>query len=302
MLCLSTTRRFALNFALACAVGASASAQGGPQSNLPAMPPTSTAQAGNTAATPAKPDPNRAHKADVRYDSGLISITASNSSLNQILREISRQTGMKISGGVRDERVFGHYGPAPVGDILATLIGGTGTNMVLRQNAANAPEELILTPRGGGPSPPNPNAPGFDDSSDDDTQPSTATRPLGVRLPPPAPAPTPAPALTPNAGSVPPSVPPPANDVNGSPNNTSPTASTFPVTNSVPTDTIPTPSTTPPATGIVDAPNPPPPGVMSPTSPSGVKTPEDIYKQLQQLRAQQQQQQQQQQQSTTPPK
>jgi|SRR6185312_3434722 len=301
MLRLSTIRRFALNFALACAVGASASAQGGPPSSLPATPPTSAPQAGNAVApltaTSAKPDPNRAHKADVRYDSGLISINASNSSLNQILREISRQTGMKISGGVRDERVFGHYGPAPVGDILATLIGGTGTNMVLRQNAANAPEELILTPRGGGPSPPNPNAPGFDDSSDDDRDAQSAAppKPLGIHVP------VTVPGLTPNEGSVPPSIPPPANNVNGSPNNTSPTASTFPVTTSVPTDAIPTPSTTPPATGIVDAPNPPPPGVVVPGATNGVKTPEDIYKQLQQLRAQQQQQQQQQQ-STTPPK
>ena len=91
-----------------------------------------------------------------------MSINASNSSLNQILREISRQTGMKITGGVREERVFGHYGPAPVADILTTLIDGTGTNMVLRQTASNTPEELILTPRSGGVTPPNPNAPGFD--------------------------------------------------------------------------------------------------------------------------------------------
>ena len=303
MLRLSTVRRFAVNFALACAVGGPAFAQiDPPPSRLPATPPTSAPQTGNAVApltaTSAKPDPNRAHKADVRYDSGLISINANNSSLNQILREISRQTGMKISGGVRDERVFGHYGPAPVADILTTLIDGTGTNMVLRQTASNSPKELILTPRSGGASPPNPNAPGFDDSSDDDRDaqpapPSTLTQPVGIHVP------AGVPGLTPNEGSVPPSIPQPANNVNGSSGNTSPTASTFPVTNSVPTDTIPTPSTTPPASGIVDAPNPPPPGAVDPATPNAVKTPEDIYKQLQQLRAQQQQQQQQ---STPQPK
>jgi len=294
----STIRRLAFNFALIC--GASAFAQVKPASSLPATPPTTAPQAGNSVApltaTPAKPDANRAHKADVRYDSGLIAINATNSSLNQILREISRQTGMKITGGVRDERVFGHYGPAPVADILATLINGTGTNMVLRETAANAPQELILTPRSGGVSPPNPNAPGFDDGASDDDRDAQPPPPT-IRQPVVPAPPAIVPALTPNAGSIPPSIPQPANNVNGSPNNTSPTASTLPVTDSVSTDSIPTPSTAPPAaTGIVDAPNPPPPGAVDPASPNGVKTPEDIYKQLQQLRAQQQQQQQQ-----TPP-
>jgi len=297
----STVRALAFKFAVICGVSASAFGQVRPASGLPATPPTSAAQLGNAVApltaTPAKPETSRPHRADVRYDSGLISINANNSSLNRILREISRQTGMKITGGVREERVFGHYGPAPVADILETLIDGTETNMVLRQTAANTPEELILTPRSGGVSPPNPNAPSFDESNDDDSNlrqpapPSTMTQPVGAR--PPATIP----ALTPNEGSVPPSIPQPANNVNGSPSNTSPTASTLPVTNSVPIDAIPTPSTTPPANGIVDAPNPPPPGAVHPASPNGVKTPEDIYRQLQQLRAQQQQQQ-----STTPPK
>jgi hypothetical protein len=306
----------ALTCGLSAAMCAGASAQIGskprppigPQlpSSLPPTPPTTAPQtAPQTApltATPTQPI-TRAHRAAVVYDSGLVSINANNSSLNQILREISKQTGMKITGGVREERVFGHYGPASLADILNTLIDGTNTNMVLRQTASNTPEELILTPRSGGATPPNPNAPSFDDSGssdDDDREPQRANPPpntvrfLGVTQP----------AQTPNPISGPISIPPPANNVNGSPNNTSPTASTLPVTNSVPIDTIPTPSTTPPANGIVDAPNPPDPGTVNPanptgpTTPNGVKTPEDIYKQLQQLR--QQQQQQQQPASTTP--
>lgn len=86
----------------------------------------------------------------------------------------------------------------------------------------------------------------------------------------------------------------------------------------MPTDSLPTPSTTPPANGIVDAPNPPDPGTVNPitTNPpvdpnppagsgttttdpnsSGVKTPEQVYEQLQQLQKLRQQQQQQ---SNTP--
>jgi hypothetical protein len=89
--------------------------------------------------------------------------------------------------------------------------------------------------------------------------------------------------ITQTSGPV--SVPQPQNDVNGSPSNTSPTASTFPTTNSVPIDTIPSPSTTPSTSGIVDAPNPPPPG--SATSPSA-STPEGIYQQLLKLQQKQQ--------------
>ena len=68
------------------------------------------------------------------------------------------------------------------------------------------------------------------------------------------------PVPQPNRGLAvtgPPSIPQPLNNVNGSPNTVSPTASTYPTTNSVPLDTLPTPSTTPSSDGIVDAPNPP---------------------------------------------
>ena len=214
----------------------------------------------------------------------MLSVNASNSSLNQILRDIAKATGMKITGGVRDERVFGHYGPATPADILATLIDGNYTNLLLRQASDEAPTELILTPRSGGVTPPNPNAAGFDAGEDD-----------GDRPPPPQQVvPT-----TPNPYNVnaarptgPPSIPQPANNINGSSLNVTPTASQLPTVTSVPTDSIPTPSTTPPSAGIVDTPNPPDPGTVSPTatnpdSPNGVKTPEQIYEQLQQLRQQQ---------------
>jgi hypothetical protein len=107
----------------------------------------------------------------VTYAAGQLSVTANNASLNQILHEISRQTGMKITGGVADERVFGTYGPAIPSKVLAALLDGTGSNMLLRQSPINStapqpPVELVLTPRHGGPTPPNPNAAGFGDASD----------------------------------------------------------------------------------------------------------------------------------------
>jgi hypothetical protein len=294
------------------------------------------------AATPVAP--NTPHRATVTYAAGLLNVRADNSSLNQILRAIARLTGMTITGGVTDERVFGNYGPAEPSTILATLLDGTGSNMLLREGPNNTLAELVLTPRAGGATPPNPNAPGFDDGPeeprDNGRRESPEARGNNAHsddAPPQAHIPpgrdqgrfgqreqqqqssssdqaqaaqqqaqaaqqqtqaaqqqqTPS-ALPVSSGPV--SIPLPANNVNGSSANTSPTASTYPTTNSVPIDAVPTPSTTPPSSGIVDAPNPPPADSTTGTN-SGSSTPQSIYEQL---RALQQQKQQQQSTPTTP--
>ena len=59
----------------------------------------------------------------------------------------------------------GTYGPSSPADVLNTLLDGTNSNMLLIQTDNSVPTELILTPRHGGPTPPNPNAPSFDDDS-----------------------------------------------------------------------------------------------------------------------------------------
>jgi hypothetical protein len=229
------------------------------------------------AATPSTPEQpiSRPHRAQVTFANGQLDVRADDSSLNQILHSISRETGLKITGGVKDLRVFGNYGPASISSILATLLDGTGTNIVLLEGA---PPELVLTPRGGGPTPPSPTDPGYVDDS------------IEATAPPPPPVQTQ--AAQPVSGTR--IMPQPLNNVNGSPLNTSPTASTLPTTNSVPTDTLPTPSTTPSTSGIVDAPNPPAPGSTTGTAPNQTATPEQIYQELLQ-------QQKQQQQSTPPP-
>jgi len=255
-------------------------------STLPANPPTALPSPANQlppiSATSNAAPTNRPHRAVVTYAAGLIDVHADNSSLNQILRSIARLTGMTITGGVADERVFGNYGPAEPSTILATLLGGTGSNMILRESTTTAPSELILTPRGGGPTPPSPTAPIYNDAPDEDTPPSARAQqsPLPGMANPQQPPATNGPVTV-----------QPMNNVNGSPTNTSPTASTYPTTNSVPISTLPAPSTTPSSSGIVDAPNPPPPGTTTSTSPNGVATPEQIYQQLKALQQQQQQQQ-----------
>ena len=243
MLCFAPIRLVA---AASLALSASLPAQ---SPRTPQTQPAAAPQASSTlpAAQPTMPDPlpvplvpsqRPPNRAQITYADGTLSISADNSSLNQILRQIGSDTGMKITGGVTDERVFGHYGPAAPAQILADLLDGTGSNMVLVQRDAATPAELILTPRQGGPTPPNPNAHAFDD------------RPERPESPEPQEAP-PARATQPEPAPGGPPVTPATNP--GTPAGNSPA-------------------------------NP-----SQPESPNGVKTPQQIYEQLQRLRSQQQQ-------------
>ena len=144
---------------------------------LPATPPT--AQPAPTPALPLTPAQLPSQAPVVTFANGLLTVAAGNSSLNQILHDISRKTGLKITGGVVDERVFGQYGPAPAAQVLNTLLAGTSSNMLLVESDGTAPAELILTPRQGGASPPNPNAGAMDDND----QPEGSSSPVPSRAP-----------------------------------------------------------------------------------------------------------------------
>ena len=156
--------RVRLLLSVAVLAGACASAFGAqmlpPPAQTPPVPIPETL-ALNPAPTPEQPLApalQPARRAQVELNGSLLSVAADNSSLNQILREIGRLTGMKITGGVTDERVYGSYGPAETSAVLTTLLGGTGSNMLLIEDDRRAPQELVLTPRQGGPTPPNPSA------------------------------------------------------------------------------------------------------------------------------------------------
>jgi hypothetical protein len=196
-------------------------------SALPATPPT-TPEPPLVPLTPSQLPPKHAQ---ITYANGALSVSADNASLNQILREIAADTGMKITGGVTEERVFGQYGPDDPAQVLAALLDGTGSNMILVHRDADAPAELILTPRQGGPTPPNPTAAAFDNRF----EPREVPPGQGMQTEPGSSVPAPPPVV------------PPANP--GTPNGTNP----------------------------------------SPESPNGVKTPQQIYEQLQRMRQQQQQ-------------
>jgi hypothetical protein len=185
-----------------------AAATGMRAQNLPATPPTalpSQVAPGSTQSPgtpqPLTPAPDPPRHAEIIITHGLLQIRADNSSLNQILRSISHITGMKITGGVEEQRVFGNYGPAPLSTILATLLDGTGANILLLGGSAGNPPTLVLTPRAGGPEPPGPNSPAYamyDDSSD------RASRVAPAAARPPVTTPTPAASTSVPAASVPP--------------------------------------------------------------------------------------------------
>jgi hypothetical protein len=252
---ISTARRIILLLFMA---GSPAFAQ---SPALPATNPTAAVPTNASAAAPRRAQP-AAHRAQIVYSKGQLQILANDSSLNQILREIARQTGMKISGGIADERVFGNYGPGAPALILASLIQGTGSNMILRETASHAPAELILTPRGGGPTPPNPNAPSFDD--DEDNSPASQQSPTGQ---PPA---SQTRTATGSSSGTPPQPPLPPSFLDA------PTG--------IPSTNAGTPFST--TSGTTSGTTPPPTNPSLPQSPNGVKTPQQIVQQQQQLQSQ----------------
>lgn len=146
-----------------------------PQSNAPAphkgknaarqmaasAKPAQTAQAPEPPPAPPMPqwpvnDPPQ--QATVTWNAQGLSITARNSSLQQILDQIAAQTGVKVEGMGKDVRVFGVYGPGQPNEILSELLEGTNYNvLMIGHGTRGVPQQIVLSakPAGG----PEPNAP-----------------------------------------------------------------------------------------------------------------------------------------------
>ena len=180
---------------------------------LPAMPPTAlpgqTAQgAPQTLPTPT----NTPHHAEVIYANG-----AATSPRRQLQPEPDPALHLASNRSedhrrCRDQRVFGNYGPGPISTVLATLLDGTGTDILLLGGNASTPPELILTPRNGGPEPPGPNSPTYAmyDDTTDRQSPVAPPRSNAAVTQPPSQTPVAAQPETPQA-SNPPAAAPAAN-------------------------------------------------------------------------------------------
>jgi hypothetical protein len=215
-------------------------------STMPGTAPTAPVAGPPPAVDPPSPV---VHRAVIVYSLGQLTVLAENSSLNQILRDIARATGMKLTGNMADERVFGKYGPGAPAEILAGLLDGTGINMMLRENASSGPAELVLTPRNGPPTPPDPNAAREEAAREEEDGRNGRANPVGQSF-----------DAAPIAGQERrPPEPPSGPSIPGQP-------------------------ATPPPPGVYIPPPPPP---VPPRSPNGVSTPQQIYEQLQQMQQQQ---------------
>jgi hypothetical protein len=144
---------------------------------------------------PANKQPQRAQ---IVWDSHGLKIEASNSSLDQILKELSTVTGAKIEGFSRDQRIFGTYGPGPAREVLSRLLDGSGYNVLMVGGVGDAPpHRVILSTAGPAGSQPQPSAQNQQGDNDIDVEPDNPQLPEPENVPqqpPPAqetPQPTP---------------------------------------------------------------------------------------------------------------
>lgn len=104
-------------------------------------------------APPEPPKPNwpafdKPTPATVVWDSHGLSIEAANSSLEQILKEVSTETGARVDGLTADQRVFGTYGPGQARDVLSQLLQGSGLNVIMiGDQGQGAPKQILLSLR-----------------------------------------------------------------------------------------------------------------------------------------------------------
>jgi hypothetical protein len=89
--------------------------------------------------------------AKVSYQGGLLTISAQNSTLGEILRDVRKLTGASIEvppgSAATNERVIAHLGPGAPRDILAGLFNGTQFNYVMLGSSSDptAVSSVVLT-------------------------------------------------------------------------------------------------------------------------------------------------------------
>ncbi len=89
--------------------------------------------------------------AKVSFQDGLLAISAQNSTLGEILRDVRKLTGASIEippgSAVTNERVIAHLGPGAPRDVLAGLFNGTQFNYVMLGSSSDptAVSSVVLT-------------------------------------------------------------------------------------------------------------------------------------------------------------
>lgn len=97
------------------------------------------------------PVQNPEHAPVIEWDGKLLTIDAENSSLSDIMLGIRSRTGASIDmpGSANRERIAVHLGPAPIREVLSSLLYGTDFNYVIQssEDDDSALGKVILIPR-----------------------------------------------------------------------------------------------------------------------------------------------------------
>ena len=137
--------------------------------------------------TPKWPAFEHAAQASVVWDSQGLSIDAANSSLQQILTDVSTATGVKVEGMASDQRVFGVFGPGKPRDVLSQLLQGSGYNVIMiGDRGQGTPRQILLSARQNGTSPATArtNQPNEDEDADDQPVTQEPEPPVRPAFPP----------------------------------------------------------------------------------------------------------------------
>jgi hypothetical protein len=126
-------------------------------------------------------------EASVVWDSHGLKVDATNSSLQQILKDVSTATGVKIDGVTSDQRVFGIYGPGQARDVLSQLLQGSGYNVIMiGDQGEGTPRQILLSMRqsGAASATPKANQTNNEDEEDEPPAPQEPEPPVRPAFPP----------------------------------------------------------------------------------------------------------------------
>lgn len=123
------------------------------QASLPPTAPTHTSSVSDLPS--ARPAAASNGGSSVTWNGSTLTVVAGGDSLRSVLGKVARATGMRVTGGVPEERIFGNYGPGPAQVVLGQLFDGMNVNMLLINGSPSKPKELVLTARTGGVTPPS---------------------------------------------------------------------------------------------------------------------------------------------------
>src|SRR5215469_13750306 len=153
-----------------------------PQPTPAATPPPTPAP------TPALPDLPPPVAPQVTFRDGLLTVQTTNSTLGGVLAAIRNKTGIQFEGleGGLSERVALSLGPAPEGEVLTAILGGTRYDFVAidRPDSPGIVQRVILTARAGSSLPGEDSRPAASSgSSEADEEEAEDNDPEGLKAP-----------------------------------------------------------------------------------------------------------------------